>query len=377
MSSGRKVTIAYLGGAAGDWGGASRVLFNTIKLLDRERYEPVVLLPRDGPIVPTLEALGVRHFVWGPVREPGEGWIRYLRDVGSAVRMLRRNGIDLLDVNFGFWRPAEVLAAKLLRIPVVTHYHVVVPRPGPFVRLSDAIVVVSRFAASHSEPRSVRMEVIHNTVMLERFDRAQDIRRELALDSSDTVVSFVGQIRAQKGVDAFIRMARSIPGEAVKFLIAGECRDPQRFDGAYTEEQLRREIGDDRRIRYIGYRADVENVYRSSDILVMPSRWGEPFGLISIEAGAAAKPMIATSDGGIPEVIRHGENGFLVDVDDVGALVAHARRLIDDRALREAVGRRARAIVETEFTTRPVRALERLYDELLGGRTIAAQEAGA
>jgi glycosyltransferase involved in cell wall biosynthesis len=378
MASRPRKIVAYLGGTSGDWGGASRVLFNTIKLLDRDRYEPIVLLPDEGPIRPTLDSLGTRYLVWGPAREPTAGVLRYARDVLAAARFLRANRVDLLDVNFGYWRPAEVLAARLLRIPIVTHFHVLVSEPGPFVRFSSAIVVVSRFAAAHSEPKAARMEVIHNTVTLDRFDRARDIRPEIGLAPTDTVVSFVGQIRENKGVDLFIRMAHAIPDRDARFLIVGECRDPKQYPGSYTETRLQAEIGGDPRIRYLGYRSDVENVFRSSDMLVMPSRWGEPFGLINIEAGAAGKPMIATRDGGIPEIIVDGENGLLVDVDDLERLTACTRRLIDDRGLREAMGRKARARVEAEFTTRPVRQLERLYDELISarGRSHASTTAG-
>ena len=81
------------------------------------------------------------------------------------------------------------------------------------------------------------------------------------------------------------------------------------------------EILNDRRILYVGYRSDVENIYRSADILVMPSRWQEPFGLINIEAGAARRPMVASRVGGIPEVIRDGENGLLFDPNDFTSFV--------------------------------------------------------
>ena len=270
--------------------------------------------------------LGVRHVMWGPVREPNHGLAAYLRDLWASVQLLRKNAVDVLHVNFNYWRPAEVLAARLLRIPVVTHYHVVVSNPGPFVRLSALILSVSRFAANRSEPKTVRTEVVHNTVTLSRFDCARDIRRDLGVPSGSVVIAFVGQIRENKGVGQFIAMAHAIADVDATFLLVGECRDPAQFEGAYTEERLKREIGGDTRIRYVGYRADVENVFRSSDIIVVPSRWGEPFGLINIEAGAARKPVVATRDGGIPEVIRHGENGFLVDVDDAESLVARTRR---------------------------------------------------
>jgi len=361
--SGKKV-ICYLSASSGDWGGASRVLFTNIKLIDRRRYEPIVLLPSEGPILPLLQQIGVRYTIWGEQHEPN-GVTRYLRDIAAAVRFFRRNRVDLFHINHAnYWRPAEMLAAKLLRIPVVTHYHVVVDRPGPFVKFSNLIAAVSEYTATHSEPRNVPKVVIHNSVSLERFDEASDVRSELGLSTEDVVVSFIGQIRAIKGIDLFIKMARRIPGEAVKFLIVGECRDPERFEGSYTEEQLRAEMGGDARIKYVGYRGDVQNIYRSSDIIVMPSRWGEPFGLINIEAGAARKPMVSTRDGGIPEIIRQGENGFLVDREDLAGLIHYTALLIEDRALRHRMGQRAREIVAEQFTDLPIRKLEQAYDSL-------------
>jgi len=360
-----KKVICYLNAASGDWGGASRVLFTNIRIIDRSRYELILLLPSEGPIVPLLKQIGVRYEIWGLQHEP-DGIVKYLWDIMAAVRFFRKNRVDLLHINHAnYWRPAEVLAAKLLCIPVVTHYHVVVQDPGPFVKFSNLIVAVSEYAARHSAPNAIRKTVIHNSVSLERFDTAVDVRQELELSADDVVVSFIGQIRAIKGVDLFIKMAHQIPGPTVKFLIVGECRDPEKFDGSYTEDQLRSEIGGDPRIKYIGYRGDVQNIYRSSDIIVMPSRWGEPFGLINIEAGAACKPMVSTRDGGIPEIIRHGENGFLVEREDLAGLVRYTKLLVEDDALRRQLGRRGREIVEEQFTDQPIRKLERAYDRLM------------
>jgi L-malate glycosyltransferase len=357
--------ICYLSAAAGDWGGASRVLFTNIRLIDRSRFELILLLPSEGPILPLLQQIGVRYEIWGRQHEPN-GIAQYGRDILSAVSFFKRNRVDLLHINHAdYWRPAEVLAAKLLRIPVVTHYHTAVQDPGPFVKFSNMIVAVSEYAAAHSEPKAIPKTVIHNSVNLERFDKAVDVRWELGLSAEDVVVSFIGQIRTIKGVDLFIKMAHQIPGPTVKFLIAGECRDPGKFEGSYTEDQLRTEIGGDTRIQYVGYRGDVQNVYCSSDIVVMPSRWGEPFGLINIEAGAARKPMVSTRDGGIPEIIVHGENGFLVEREDLAGLIRYTTLLVEDGALRRQLGQRGREMVEERFTDRPIRKLERVYDQLI------------
>ena len=362
--SGKKV-ICYVSASAGDWGGASRVLFSNIRLLDRSRFEPVVLLPTAGPVVALLQHLGVAHVIWGRLHEPG-GVVEYARNVFLAAKLLKEHRVDLLHINHSnYWRPAEVVAARLLRIPIVTHYHVVVDEPGPFVRLSSRIVAVSSFTADHSLPRSVPKVVVHNAVTLERFDSAVDIRGELGLSPEDIVVSFIGQVRAIKGIDLFLRMTREIDAGNVRFLIAGECRDPARFEGAYSEERLRAEIGNDPRVKYVGYRSDVENVYRASDIIVLPSRSAEPFGLINIEAGAAYRPIVASCAGGVPEIVQNGENGLLFDPGDGASLVRNVKRLVEDRQLREAMGTRARRAVENNFTTKPVRALEAVYDGLI------------
>ena len=363
-----KRVICYLTESAGDWGGASRVLFSTLRLIDRQRFQPLVLLPGKGRILPLLDQIEVPYVIWGQAHEP-DGLLRYARATLASLRLLRARRVDLLHVNgANYWRPAEILAARLLSIPIVTHYHVVVDRPGPFVRFSDLIVAVSAYTAEASQPRSIPKAVVHNSVVLARFDQARDIREELGIGANELVVTFVGQIRENKGIDLFIRLAHAVPSPSIRFLIVGECRDPARFPGAYTEERLRGEMGDDQRIRYVGYRADVENIYRASDIVVMPSRGGEPFGLITIEAGASRRPVIATRDGGVPEVIRHGENGFLVEREDLAGLVNYTTLLAGDPALRRRVGERARQIVEERFTVQPVRDLEAVYERLLRKR---------
>jgi glycosyltransferase involved in cell wall biosynthesis len=358
--------ICYLAFTSGDWGGASRSLFTSIRLLDRTRYEPLMLLPSEGPILPLLKEMGVRYVIWGKTREP-RGLFNYVRDILAAAWFFKRNRVALLHLNHAeYWRPAEVIAAKLLGIPIVTHYRLVIRKPSPFIRHSSLIVAVSQFTADNSESRGVPKLAVHNSVNLKRFDEASNLRAELGLSPDDVVVSFLGQIRTIKGIDLFIRMAHQIPGKAVKFLIAGDCRNPEKFEGAYTEEKLRAEMGNDPRIQYVGYRPDVQHLYRTSDIIVMPSRWGEPFGLINIEAGAAGKPIISTKDGGIPEIIRHGENGFLIDRDDLAALIHYTKLLVEDPALRWRMGQTARRIVEERFTTLPVRRLEQAYLELIG-----------
>jgi len=357
-------TICYVATSAGDWGGASRVLNVTLRLLDRSRFEPLVLFPAPGPILPDLDQRGIRYKIWGPLTEY-EGPRSYIRAVARAWCFLRRERVAVLHINHaGFWRAAELLAAKIAQVPIVAHYHVAIDRSPPYTSLLNRVLTVSEFVSRCSDSRGVHKTVIYNAVELERFDQAKNIRAELRLPPDASVVSFVGQIRGIKGIDLFIRLANEIRDPAVRFLIAGECRESKGYADGYSRDRLMSEIAHDPRILYVGYRDDVENIYCSSDILVMPSRWQEPFGLINIEAGAARRPMVASRVGGIPEVIRDGVNGLLFSPDDFAALVYAVRHLLESEALRTAMGARARLIVEKEFTTTPIRKLEALYDEI-------------
>jgi glycosyltransferase involved in cell wall biosynthesis len=174
------------------------------------------------------------------------------------------------------------------------------------------------------------------------------------------IVAFLGQIRDIKGVQDFIEMARRIPNPNACFLIAGECRDPKKYPGSYSEQDLHKMAGEDSRIRYIGYVEQVENVYQTADIVVVPSRWQEPLGLINLEAGACRKPVVATNVGGIPEVIEDGVTGFLVEPGDVNGLAERVAHLADDPLMRARMGAAGRARVVQEFTDRPVREFEKL-----------------
>jgi glycosyltransferase involved in cell wall biosynthesis len=350
--------------SAGDWGGASRFLFVLLKNLDRTRFEPLALFPEEGPIFQTLDQMGIRHKVWRTCHYTNP--LTYVADIYRSARLFKRERIDLLHINYGgFWRMAEVEAARLSGIPVLAHQHLVVEKPGPSLRRCDLAIANSHFTGAASDFGGTPFAVMHNMVDLDRYDAATDIRPELGIGVEDIVITFIGQIRRNKGVDMLIDAAASIPDPRVRFLIVGECRDKSRFPDAYTPESLAADIAHDSRIRYVGYRSDIQNVYCSSDIIVMPSRWDEPFGLINIEAGASRKPIVAAAVGGIPEIIVHGETGFLFERGDLAGFAEHLRRLVDDPDLRTRMGAAARLHVEQHFTDAPVEALMEIYDEVL------------
>ena len=91
----------------------------------------------------------------------------------------------------------------------------------------------------------------------------------------------------------------------------------------------------------------------------------EQVGLINIEASAEREPVVSTKEGGIPEIIRHTENGFLVECKDLAWLVNCTGLLIEGDAVRREMGQRASEIVEAQFTDLPVRKLKPAYEKLI------------
>lgn len=95
---------------------------------------------------------------------------------------------------------------------------------------------------------------------------------------------------------------------------------------------------------------DLPGLYHKSHVVVVPSIWEEPFGIVALEAMACARPVIATRVGGLQGIVRDGVTGFLVPPGDPGALADRLAALLDDPARREAMGKAGREVVEREYT---------------------------
>jgi N-acetyl-alpha-D-glucosaminyl L-malate synthase BshA len=115
-------------------------------------------------------------------------------------------------------------------------------------------------------------------------------------------------------------------------------------------EQLAQELGVIRSVRFLGKRNDVPALLREASVLLMPSEM-ESFGLAALEGMASGVVPIGTKVGGVPELIRHGDNGFLCDVGDVEAMAECAVRLFSNRGLLQTMAAAARKDAEERFST--------------------------
>jgi spore coat protein SA len=131
----------------------------------------------------------------------------------------------------------------------------------------------------------------------------------------------------------------------LKSKISGELRNHVTFTGWVSEQQL-------------------HQIYSSAGILVLPSVYREPFGLVITDGMAYGLPVVATRGGGVPEIVVDGKTGLLVDNDDSSQLAAAVSQLLTDNKLRRDMGQAARERAKLFTWNRASERMSGLYEEI-------------
>jgi glycosyltransferase involved in cell wall biosynthesis len=183
-------------------------------------------------------------------------------------------------------------------------------------------------------------------------DGAQ-LRRLFGVPEDAFVVGWIGRMTGIKHLPdllaAFARLRER--GVDAKLCLVGDGPDREEV------EELAYELGIAAHTLFVGYQRDVAPYYGLFDVLLLPSG-NEGTPVVAIEALAAGTPVVATRVGGVPDVVEHGTDGFLVPVGDVEALAASLERLAENPGLREEMGRAGRE------RTLPRYRVERLVDDV-------------
>ncbi|GKS59015.1 glycosyl transferase group 1 [Nitrospira sp.] len=191
----------------------------------------------------------------------------------------------------------------------------------------------------------------------------RNLRDELDLPPSELLVGLVSYLRSYKGHEYYIDAAARVVGrrKGVTFLISGRGPEEVRLRARITEQ------GVDERVRMLGYREDLLNVMHSLDLFVIPSVEGDTIPQVLMQAMAVGLPVVSTTVGSIPDVVRNGETGFVVPPRDAVALAERIDYLLDQETIRREMGRAGRALVERSYSLdRMLDELERIYGKVAG-----------
>jgi glycosyltransferase involved in cell wall biosynthesis len=362
-------------------GGSHISAIGLIKLLDRTRYRPIVLLQHpDGEIAelcrreglavergpPSVDLLHGHRLRW---RDFG----RIARDLVRLTGFLARRGVHIVHSNDGRTHATWALAARLAGAKLVWHH-----RSDPrafglrFVApwLAHRVVAVSRFAAPRPGLISAasRCEVIHSPFVIDvNVDRARSrgaLIAELGCDPDTRIVGFFGALIPRKRpllfVDAIAALRDQAPDLPILGLLFGEALEDA--DAEVRARALARGVTD--RIRLMGFRYPGSTWLAACDVLMVPAI-DEPFGRTLIEAMMLGTPVAATASGGNIEAIEHGVTGLLVPPEDAAALASACHALLEDPAFTSVADTARREALRTYRAEAHADAVMQVYDGLL------------
>lgn len=276
------------------------------------------------------------------------------------------------------------LAAKFAGIPIIVHTphgHVFFGYFGPlktkiFIileklasRITDKIVALTnREKEDHLRLRIANDDkfiIIHSGIDLKKFkelsfNEKQNLKRDLGIPENILIIGTAGRLEPVKGPEFLIEAAKYIilKYPNTHFLFSGDGHLKQNL------EERASELGIEKNIIFLNWRDDVAKIISIYDVFVLPSL-NEGMGRVLVEAMALGKPIVASNIGGIPDLVSHGKNGFLVPPKDPRELANCIQILIEDEEKKAKMGKAGKEIVENFTKEKMVEKIAELYKELM------------
>jgi N-acetyl-alpha-D-glucosaminyl L-malate synthase BshA len=270
--------------------------------------------------------------------------------------------LDLLHVHYAVPHSISAyLAAQMLlprRLPIVTTLHgtdiTLVGQDKSFFELTrfgienSTVVTAVSDSLKHDTQMvfnpKIEIRRIHNFVDAALFGRGKSTcHRGLFAAPCQVVYMHNSNFRPVKRVEDVVKIfARAVQSVDGVLVMIGEGPTLR------SARELAQALGVLDRVRFLGNQMDVAGLMGCGDVFLLPSQT-ESFGLAPLEAMASEMPVIASDAGGIPEVVKHGETGFLAPVGDVEAMAGYAIQLGLSPELRARMGRAGRTRAETVF----------------------------
>ncbi|MFF2449972.1 N-acetyl-alpha-D-glucosaminyl L-malate synthase BshA [Neobacillus sp. NPDC058068] len=303
-------------------------------------------------------------------------------DIALASKMAEvanREKLDLLHVHYAIPHAVCAILAKQMShrdIKIVTTLHgtdITVLGYDPSltdaikfgIEKSDVVTAVSKALVDQTYELinpDKQIETVYNFID-ERIYHKRDackLKEEFAIKEEEKVIIHVSNFRAVKRVQdvvkTFAQISATMPA---KLLLVGDGPEMTLVC------KLVRQLGLEDQVLFLGKQENLEELYSISDLMLLLSE-KESFGLVALEAMACGVPCIGTNIGGIPEVILHGETGFICDVGDIEKISNKAIELLNDQHLHRQFSKLSVETVKTTFNAaKIVEQYEQLYFNLM------------
>lgn len=355
-------------------GGLEIMVAHLLEGLDPRRFQSQVIgYDSLGPLAYRLGMSGIPAFLLK--RRQGVD-VRYIARLARHLAAIRPHILHLHNPTAFFY---GTLAGRLARVPCIIYTEhgrdFASSKHNQYLhrmlgRLVNRIVVVSESGRAVLQAEGVpskRILTIHNGIDAARFQIGEDrwgMRARLGFDRDQPLLGIVARLDAIKNhaslLRAMPRVMRAHPDTTLLIIGDGPLRAD--LERQVSELDLRRSV------RFLGTRDDVPELLAALDVVVLCSL-SEGLSLTLLEQSAAGKPMVVTDVGGNQEIIKDGQTGLLVPVNDEEALASAINRLLDDPERAHSIGRAARLQFMREFTlARMVSRYAEVYEDCVPAR---------
>ncbi|MEW6716762.1 MAG: glycosyltransferase family 4 protein [Chloroflexota bacterium] len=293
--------------------------------------------------------------------------------LSKLIRIIQSEEIEVINTHHRFASLVCRLASRETGVPLVSTMHEFLGDHKLLTRagMGDKVVVLSsmvkRAVVETYKLKPDRVEVIPVGIPvpppLKEAQKAS-LTKDLGLEAQAPIIVCIGRLIARKGQKYLLQ---AIPGvlkshPQAQFLFVGVGDDQPAL------EALARELGITEQVRFLGTRDDVPNLIGLCDFTVLPSLQ-EEFGIVLLESFAQKKPVVATTVGGIPEIVQEEENGLLVPPRDSRALSEAINGLLGDRKRLKRLGENGYRLVLEQYSVEAfLDKTEDLYKSLSGRR---------
>ena len=376
--SGRRIRIALIFNHPFWLGGGERSFFELIRSIDRERFEPIVIVPERGEIQDKCVEKEISSFVasFPPLKDLLLG--TPVRALINLIKLLKSISTEIIHVNGSRVGLYGGIAGRLLQVPVIWHVRETVQDlffyDGFLASLARCIICVSKSVQSKRFARfgksiNHKIAVVYNGVDTVRFRKLNKARQSIrkGLEIRDEILfGIVGNIVPLKAHDVFLKALGKVkegkPDLPIKVLIVGRVLDNLFYEKIRS---IVSQMNLSRKIIFLPHSDMIVQVFSAMDVFVLPSR-REGFSRSLLEAMSCGLPVLATRINEIEEAVVDGENALLVSTDDEEAMATAIIRLSEDGTIRKNMGERNRIRVAENFDLkRHAESVEKIYDRVL------------
>lgn len=401
------INILFVDSSSG-FGGSTKSLFYLIKFLDKNKFHPYLVITEAEPGVDDFISLCSKLYYFKRKRDPVYKFIRsqhsnnffkycsilaelsmfVFLEVFKFIAIIKKNKIDIIHLNDGLTSNfSALLAAKLLKIPIVVHARGTPEKKGKnvnhvlnlkrnkisanfvdlFISVTDRVSEELKKATNYKYTNIV---TIRDGLDFSELDlqNLKNIRDEIKVGKEHFLISLISNFLPRKGQHVFIEAAREVikKHSNIKFVLAGREHDTNYYQTVVNKIN---EHGLSEYFLLLGYRTDIANLIYSSDLIVMSAVLPEGCPRVLMEAMAIGKPIVGSNVGGINEIIENQKNGLLVVANNSLALAEGISNIIENRETAKNFGLVGQQIAREKFDFKKnILFLQEIYEKFFFGR---------